>query len=185
MGSFFAAADFAIAADSDVLGVAQSCQLVQHFDGGVWAFGVVFFEMLAGRRAFEGDDVSDVLASVLKMEPEWSALPADLPGPVRRLLKRCLEKDPKRRLRDVGEGMLQLDDGLASGSTASTIMPVALGDSGALARPPLPLWRRALPIAAAFRDVVRYLFRRLSPDGPEALAASLADLGLERHPGIP
>src|SRR5687768_6052970 len=116
----------------------------------VWAFGVVFFEMLAGRRAFEGDDVSDVLASVLKMEPEWSALPADLPGPVRRLLRRCLEKDPKKRLRDVGEGMLQLEEGLASGSTSSVMMPAA-GESGATfaSAPPKPLWRRAMPVAAA------------------------------------
>ncbi len=117
----------------------------------VWAFGVVFFEMLAGRRAFEGDDVSEVLASVLKMEPEWSALPADLPGPVRRLLRRCLEKDPKKRLRDVAEGMLQLEEGLASGSTSSIMMPAAGDANGSIAVPavPQPLWRRALPIAAS------------------------------------
>jgi serine/threonine-protein kinase len=115
----------------------------------VWAFGVVFFEMLAGRRAFEGDDVSDVLASVLKMEPDWSALPADLPGPVRRLLRRCLEKDPKKRLRDVGEGMLQLEEGLASGSTSSIMVPAA-GDAATMPAhaPPKPLWRRAIPIVA-------------------------------------
>jgi eukaryotic-like serine/threonine-protein kinase len=116
----------------------------------VWAFGVVFFEMLAGRRAFDGDDVSDVLASVLKTDPQWDALPADLPGPVRRLLRRCLEKDPKKRLRDIGEGMLQLEEGLASGSTSSIMMP-ASGEAAASASssPPMPMWRRALPIAGA------------------------------------
>jgi len=116
----------------------------------VWAFGVVFFEVLAGRRAFEGDDVSDVLASVLKTEPDWRALPADLPPPVRRLLRRCLEKDPKKRLRDVAEGMLQLDEGLASGSMSSMMTPVATtSDAGATASaPPRPMWRRALPIVA-------------------------------------
>ncbi len=77
----------------------------------IWAFGVVLFEMLTGRRAFDGDDVSDVLASVLKTDPDWTLLPADLPPPLRRLLGRCLEKDPKRRLRDIGEGILQLDEG--------------------------------------------------------------------------
>ena len=109
----------------------------------VWAFGVVFFEMLAGRRVFDGDDVSDVLASVLKSEPDWSLLPADLPPPVRRLLRRCLEKDPKKRLRDVAEGMIQLDEGLASGSTSSIMMPAA-----GRHLPPPPAWRRALPIVA-------------------------------------
>jgi serine/threonine-protein kinase len=113
----------------------------------VWAFGAVFFEMLAGRRLFEGDDISDVLASVLKTDPDWSVLPADLPPPVRRLLRRCLEKDPKKRLRDVAEGMLQLDEGLATGSTTSVMMPADLaGSSGT--RGALPLWRRAAPIAA-------------------------------------
>src|SRR5205814_9227606 len=53
----------------------------------IWAFGVVLYEMLTGRRAFKGDDISDVLASVLKTEPDWSALPADLPPAVRRLLR--------------------------------------------------------------------------------------------------
>ena len=111
----------------------------------VWAFGVVFFEMLSGRRAFEGDDVSDVLASVLKSEPDWSLLPADLPAPVRRFLRRCLEKDPKKRLRDIGEGMLQLEEGLAGGSaTDSSAGVVAVAPAA-----PAPFWRRVLPVAAA------------------------------------
>jgi serine/threonine protein kinase len=75
----------------------------------IWAFGVVLFEMLAGRRAFAGDDISDVLAAVLKTEPDWGALP-DVPAPVRRLIQRCLEKDPRQRLRDLAEGVRQLDD---------------------------------------------------------------------------
>jgi serine/threonine-protein kinase len=115
----------------------------------IWAFGAVLFEMLAGRRAFEGDDISDVLASVLKTEPDWTKLPTDLPAPVRRLLGRCLEKDPKRRLRDIGEGLLQLDDGLGQSSLrAGSSVPgwTAIGASA----PPAPRfwWRRALPIAA-------------------------------------
>jgi predicted Ser/Thr protein kinase len=115
----------------------------------VWAFGVVFYEMLAGRRAFEGDDVSEVLASVLKTEPDWNALPADVPAPVRRLLRRCLEKDPKKRLRDVAEGMLQLDEAMAAGApaTSSGFAAAGSGAAGAMApAPPRPLWRRAAPI---------------------------------------
>ena len=68
----------------------------------VWAFGCVLYEMLTGRNAFRGDDVSATLAQILEREPDWSALPARTPASVRRLLTRCLQKDPKRRLRDVG-----------------------------------------------------------------------------------
>ena len=110
----------------------------------VWAFGCVFFQLLTGRRAFEGDDVSEVLASVLKSDPDWTALPGDLPSPVRRLLRRCFEKDPKKRLRDASEGLLQLDEALAAGDQATTSM------IGVVAAVPEPsLVRRLLPIAAA------------------------------------
>ena len=68
----------------------------------VWAFGVLVYEMLTGRRLFEGETVSDVLAAVLTREPDWPALPPGTPAGLRRVLRRCLERDPKRRLRDVG-----------------------------------------------------------------------------------
>ena len=74
----------------------------------IWAFGVVLFEMLTGRRLFDGETVSDVLASVLKSEPDWRALPAATPASVRRLLERCLQRDPKQRLRDIGEARVAL-----------------------------------------------------------------------------
>ena len=76
----------------------------------IWAFGVVLYEMLTGKRAFEGDDVSITLASVLKEEPKWSFLPADLPAPIARLLRRCLEKEPKRRLSSISDARLELDE---------------------------------------------------------------------------
>jgi Tol biopolymer transport system component len=76
----------------------------------IWAFGVVLYEMLTGKRAFEGDDVSITLASVLKEDPKWSFLPTDLPAPVARLLRRCLEKEPKRRLSSIGDARLELDE---------------------------------------------------------------------------
>jgi eukaryotic-like serine/threonine-protein kinase len=71
----------------------------------IWAFGCVLYEMLTGGRAFTGADVSDVLGRVLTEEPDWTALPA---GSVRRLVRRCLEKEPKRRLRDIGDARLDL-----------------------------------------------------------------------------
>jgi eukaryotic-like serine/threonine-protein kinase len=75
----------------------------------IWAFGAVLFEMLTGRRAFEGDTVSDTLASVLRAPMEWELLSAGTPPSVVRLLKRCLERDPKKRLRDIGEARIALD----------------------------------------------------------------------------
>jgi Tol biopolymer transport system component len=75
----------------------------------IWAFGVVLYEMLSGRRAFEGEEISDVMASVLRQEIDWAALPADTPPGIRHLLRRCLERDPKQRLRDIGEARIALE----------------------------------------------------------------------------
>ena len=79
----------------------------------VWAFGVVLFEMLTGARAFPGDDVTDTIVAVVSKEPDWEALPPVASG-VLPLLRRCLKKDPKARMRDIGEARLQIDD-LVSG----------------------------------------------------------------------
>jgi Tol biopolymer transport system component len=77
----------------------------------IWAFGIVLYEMLTGRRAFgDSDSVQDVLAAVLRDDVKWDALPADLPSSVRRLLRRCLQKDPKRRLSSIGDARLELDE---------------------------------------------------------------------------
>ena len=72
----------------------------------IWAFGVVLYEMLTGRRAFEGEDVSSILASVIQSGPRWDGVPAS----VRRLLESCLDKDPRKRLRDIGDAWKLLDD---------------------------------------------------------------------------
>ena len=76
----------------------------------IWAFGAVLYEMLTGARAFPGDDVSDTFASVLAREPALDALPVSVPPGVRRLLTRCLEKDQQKRLRDLTEGFVQMED---------------------------------------------------------------------------
>lgn len=76
----------------------------------IFAFGCVLYEMLAGRQAFSGETVSDTLAAVLRADADSAALPKDTPEAIRRLLKRCLEKDPKRRLRDIGEAGLIIGD---------------------------------------------------------------------------
>jgi Tol biopolymer transport system component len=83
----------------------------------VWAFGCVLFELLTGARAFAGETVTEVLAAILRSEPEWAALPAATPDAVRQLLERCLRKDPRQRLRDVGDARLVLDEALAGRGT--------------------------------------------------------------------
>jgi serine/threonine protein kinase len=80
----------------------------------IWAFGCVLYEMLAGCRAFSGDTPSDAIAVILEREPLWDRLPEATAPVVRRLLQRCLEKDPKRRLRDIGDARIELEDALAS-----------------------------------------------------------------------
>jgi serine/threonine protein kinase len=78
----------------------------------IWAFGCVLFECLTGRRAFEGETVTETLASVLRGEPDWDALPAATPGITRSLLRQCLQRDPARRLRDIADAHLQVAEGL-------------------------------------------------------------------------
>ena len=78
----------------------------------IWAFGCVLYEMLAGRKAFVGETISDTIAAILGREPDWSALPATTPPTIRRVLKRCLEKDLNRRLHDIADARLDIDDAL-------------------------------------------------------------------------
>jgi len=80
----------------------------------IWSFGVVFYELLTGERLFKGEDVSDTLAQVLTKEPDLSKVPPK----ARKLLSRCLEKDPKRRLRDIGEAAYLLEDATATALSA-------------------------------------------------------------------
>ena len=75
----------------------------------IWAFGCVLYEMLTGRVAFAGETVSDTIGKILEREPDWSALPAATPASIRRLLLRCLAKDPKQRLRDIGDVRIEID----------------------------------------------------------------------------
>ena len=107
----------------------------------IWAFGVVFYELLTGRRPFEGRTISDTLASVLAREPDLDALPTNTPPAVHRLLRRSLEKEPKKRLRDVAEGVLQLEDGLSA--------PVEALPAIVSLQPTLPVWQRPVPLLLA------------------------------------
>jgi len=85
----------------------------------IWAFGAVLFEMLAGIRPFPGDEISDTLAGILKSEPAWEALPRDTSAAIRRLLRRCLQKDRQQRLQHIGDARLELDEAQRQTSTES------------------------------------------------------------------
>jgi hypothetical protein len=91
----------------------------------VWAFGVVLHEMLTGKRLFAAPTLSDTLAEVLKSEPDWGSLPARLPPSLTRLLRRCLERDPKQRLRDIGEARIALGEALRGDADERPLEPAA------------------------------------------------------------
>src|SRR5215472_5272515 len=76
----------------------------------IWAFGAVLYEILTGRRAFPGDDVTETIANIVKSEPDWSALPVETSIALRALLRRCLQKDPERRLRHIADARFNLED---------------------------------------------------------------------------
>jgi serine/threonine protein kinase/Tol biopolymer transport system component len=119
----------------------------------IWAFGVVLYEMLAGKRAFEGEDVSDTLAAVLTREPDFAALPPATPASVVSLLRHCLERDPKRRLRDIGDGKLELDAPASTTSSVTSGASTAAPGRGAL-------WRLATAALAIALLVVSSLWWR-------------------------
>jgi len=108
----------------------------------IWAFGCVLFEMLTGRRAFPGETVSDTIGAILHSEPEWNALPAGLAPRVRELLKRCLQKDARLRLRDIGDARYELD-----ATPEITFTPSA--SDLPVARTALPWFIAALGVIAA------------------------------------
>lgn len=155
----------------------------------IWAFGVILFEMLAGGFLFIEGTVSDTLASVLKSEPRWTNLPEGTPAGVRTLLRRCLQRDPRQRLRDIGDARIALDEALASSTeTVSTATPatrprrgilplaavgaVALVLGGAiawLAKPaplaPVPHRKFTLPLDVANAGDATSVDPAISPDG--------------------
>ena len=140
----------------------------------VWAFGCVLYELLTGRRTFEGEDVSDTLANVLKAQPDWSALPATVPSSIRRLLRRSLDKDRRRRLSDIGDARLEIDEALSGGDPdANGLVPLSSAKG--------PTWQRALPwmltgaLAAGLLIVLSLWapWRSAQPSAPVRLESTL------------
>ena len=112
----------------------------------IWAFGCVLYEMLAGRLPFAGETMSDVLAGILEREPNWEALPEQTPPRVRQLLSRCLEKDHRHRLRDIGDARLELKETLTAAESTKARISVT---SRLSSRAVLSLATVAVTLAAA------------------------------------
>ena len=139
----------------------------------IWAYGVILYEMLSGRRAFRGDDISITLASVLKDDVDWAALPADLPLSVLRAMRLCLEKDPRRRLSAIADAGLLLEDVSEPSVVGRSIAPPAQGR-----------WRQAIPwtvavlaLAAALTMLALWAPWRAVPVRPPARIT--ADIGID------
>ncbi|MCK5364046.1 MAG: serine/threonine protein kinase, partial [Gammaproteobacteria bacterium] len=142
----------------------------------IWAFGCVVFEMLAGSCGFPGETISDKLVSVLNREPAWSELPPATPARIRRMLERCLDKDAQRRLRDVGEARIALEDPLAGDEPE---------EQGAAARSPRVFVAAAVAGIALF--AAGYLLRLSEGSGinPDARVRRLTfSPGLEQEPNL-
>jgi eukaryotic-like serine/threonine-protein kinase len=110
----------------------------------IWAFGCVLYEMLSGRKPFEGETISEVLASVIKSEPVWDAIPDTTPPSIQRLVRRCLVKDPKQRLRDIGDARTAIEESISGVGEGS-----ALPSASTVQREPKGLPYRSLPWVVA------------------------------------
>jgi serine/threonine-protein kinase len=129
----------------------------------IWAFGVILFEMLTGKLLFGGPTVSDTLAGVLKTEPDWNALPENTPPRIRRLLRRCLNRDPRRRLRDMGDARLAIEEELAGTPDETPAVTAATTETPAPARSPWITVAAVVAVAAITAAAVWFL----TPSGTE------------------
>jgi eukaryotic-like serine/threonine-protein kinase len=177
----------------------------------LWAFGVVLYETLTGARAVEGATISDTLASILKTEPDWTRLPAETPSAIRRLLRRCLEKDRRRRLADAADARLDIEDAIASpadvaassqgGRTVSARVAVPIGVACVIASGVVGAWlkpstapparaaiaRAALPLPTGI-EIADGPSVAISPDGTKVAyvgnQSGIAQLYLRQMDGL-
>ena len=148
----------------------------------IWAFGCVLYEMLTGRAAFAGATSSDTIATVLQRAPDWTVLPPDVPASVRRLLQRCLEKDVKRRLRDIGDAGPDIEPDIdlvapsvtTARGNALSLAWITAGIAAALAALG---WWTAVTQAPAESDTSGYTLARITWDGELAIEPTLSPDG--------
>jgi len=155
----------------------------------IWAFGCVLYEMLTGKQAFTGEAVTDTLAAVIKEEPDWSRLPKAMSARVRVLLRRCLQKDPKQRLRDIGDARISLDEVLSG--TPDPSLAGAAGISTLVWRRALILGFGTLLLGAGVAGVAVWIMKPMPPPPPQPVTRAVINLppgqqlaGLESGPAL-
>jgi serine/threonine protein kinase/Tol biopolymer transport system component len=135
----------------------------------VWAFGCVFYEMLSGRRAFAGEGWSDTLAVVLRSDPDWSALPKDVPPGVRALVQRCLARDRKERVPEIAAVRFLLEDAVARNGAAADRT-----SSAAIVRPRERVWMAVAFLGAALGLSGGLMLLRRAPDSPTVVQFTMS-----------
>mgnify|MGYP001607131452 FL=1 len=139
----------------------------------IWAFGVVLYEMLTGKRLFEGGSAVDTISAVMRQEIDYARLPAGAPRRLRELLRRCLERNPKNRLHDIADARIVLDELVAGGE----------GDEPAAGSPagvrPSPVWRIALPWVLAVLAAALWAFEATRRPDADASSPRLSRLPLD------
>lgn len=148
----------------------------------IWAFGCLFFEMLAAHQAFAGESIADTLASVLKTEPNWSRLPPRTPFAIRTLIQRCLKKDPKSRLQAIGDARIVIEEAISAPDK---------DDALPFPTQARPIWRRSLPWTAGFLTGallagIAFLIFALGKPHPSAMhfRAITNFSGVQSHPAL-
>jgi serine/threonine-protein kinase len=136
----------------------------------IWAFGCVLFEMLTGKRAFEGEDVSDTLAAVLRADPQWNKLPVQTPHAVRRVLARCLQKDRRQRLADIADARVEMDDA----------QPAPVASTG-MRRTWLPIVGASILVTAAVASVSMWvIIRPRASPSPQTVRFGIGPIQIEQ-----
>ena len=136
----------------------------------IWAFGCVLYELLTGKHAFDGEDTTEILAAVVKTDPDWSRLPATTPQTVSVLLKRCLQKDRTFRLRDAGDVRIELNEALSAPSSVSQSIAAPAKGIRALGRRELILGLGALLLVAAIASMATWILKPLSSPLPQPVS---------------
>jgi serine/threonine-protein kinase len=142
----------------------------------IWSFGCCFYEAVSGRAAFAGDTVTDIFARILEREPDWEALPEKAPPNLRVLLRRCLQKDLDRRLHDIADARIEIDDALSSSATAESVgIPARRGFGGTT----------LVGLALAAATIAPLVVWNLRPEAPQPIVRLAAPLPSSDQLGRP